>query len=628
MTVQEPMIQEAVPASDTAQHTQTVIGFEVLAYTVLAVFSGVLRMLRLGDAPLTPDELPRALAAWRAVPTGVPGPQPLADSAVLQFWHQLSFVMLGPNEIAVRGMTALAGVALVLAPLLFRSLLGRTRTFAFSTLLALSSVLLAASRLSSPVIWEMILALLALWALWRFIESESNGYAIACTILAVSTATLAGPTGLILMIVLIGALVAAATLAGDIDWRASLAAWPWLIGGSLAALIVVIVSTGFMFYLSGFNAVAQALGDSITGWWQPPPNGAPVFFAVFASLHYELVLWFFAIWAGVRLSRRGTIAFVDAFLSIWGVLAALVLLFYGGATAAHALWLTIPLVGLTTLIVEDMVSLRNDDDWYLEESLGWYVPDWARWVVSGVTALLVALLVLHMRTLGRSALNIAPDVPPVEAATNLGLPLLIVLVLLMLLVFGGFTAASLIGGRATIRGMGFGVLAFGMVTSLGTGWQITTTRAADPVSLWHVQATAPETLLLRDTLLQIADRESRGFTTLPVTVVMDNEAITTDGAVMWVLRDFQNVAIVSTAESASGQTVIVAPLQSEPPDLGGSYVGQSFVITRGWDIETLQARGLLSWWQQGRATTPAYPAQQITLWLRQDIYDGASFDES
>ena len=70
------------------------------------------------------------------------------------------------------------------------------------------------------------------------------------------------------------------------------------------------------------------------------------------------------------------------------------------------------------------------------------------------------------------------------------------------------------------------------------------------------------------------------------------------------------------------------PEASEPPDLGGDYVGQEFVISHRWNLSALQGLDVLTWWAQRRTRSQHAPSDTMVLWLRQDIYNGVPFNEN
>jgi hypothetical protein len=161
---------------------------------------------------------------------------------------------------------------------------------------------------------------------------------------------------------------------------------------------------------------------------------------------------------------------------------------------------------------------------------------------------------------------------------------------------------------------------FGAVTSLGSGWNAAVPNAAKPAEFWHLEATARNAHVLRATLLEVAHRETRGFPRIPIAVVGED-----DGLLGWLLRDFSGVRYLNDASEARGAEIALLPATlpgAVETDLGGSYVGQDFVLTRSWTPARLGSLDSLTWWLEREPRDPGSPAQQVVLWLRQDIYAG------
>lgn len=629
--------------TETGASTQTeavpplTITAEGLVYAALALVVTLLRVLGLGEIPPTVPEIPRALAALQVVmPDAAPTITP--DSALLQLAHMLSFSTFGITEAAARLPGALVGTLLVFSPVLFRSLLGRGRTLLMVVMLACSPVLFSAARLDSPRLWEMLVAVLALWTARQYVVVRGS-YAVATIALLLVLALMTGPTGHVVMLTLVLSLFLAERLAApaedeDTPDFAPLSTWlgglPWLRGLAAGAVGVLALSTVFMMYPAGFDALGRALEVGLRGWGATQP-GAPAFYGMFASVFYEGVFWLFAVLAIALLVRSTVLPYVDAFFSAWLIVGGLLLLLYAGTDASHALWLTFPLVGLAS---GGVMALFQDEDgalWYddgdrVNNLFGLSVPKWARWALAAIAAFIFSLILMHMGGFFR-ALRLATPTEGFRVLFDQVAPsLLIVLVLVTLLAFVGFSAASLYGGRVTLRGGALGLFIVGLWASLGTGWQITHARAEDPRELWHIQgAYGPEVFLLRDTLIELARRESGGFPQLAVTLVSDDPAPRSEGALAWVLRDFDNVTVVPSTDAARGRPIVIAPLTAEAPDLGGNYVGQTFHLRRGWSLETLSPRELPAWWFQRQTRVPPSPTVSVVLWLRQDIYAGVPF---
>ncbi|PJF38560.1 MAG: hypothetical protein CUN55_16935, partial [Phototrophicales bacterium] len=152
------------------------LSIEAVAYILLVAFALILRFAELDTVPLASTETHRALAAWQYL-HGANSPMPLVADSPLIFWSQVvAFTLGNATEIGARLFTVIASIGLVLSPLLFRSLLGVSRTFFISLMLAISPVHFLAARFASPAVWALLAAMVLLWALWRFYEQPHPVY--------------------------------------------------------------------------------------------------------------------------------------------------------------------------------------------------------------------------------------------------------------------------------------------------------------------------------------------------------------------------------------------------------------------------------------------------------------------
>ncbi len=594
---------------------RVVIGAEWIAYVALVALALVLRFAELDSTPMMPFETHNALAAWRVIMPNAPGDPLIPTSSILFVLQSLSFTLFGGSEVAARLMTVLGGVALMLTPILFRPLLGRARTLLVSVLLAFSPVLLIASRTSSPDVWALLFAVLSLWGLWQAGRTQQRFYAGFAVVLFAGLIFLSGSGGFALALIL--AVAGAITIfwrrrralidGEDEDAPLSLAFTG--IRGSLelalpaAALIVLVVSTGFMIYPAGLSAVAQGIGGAIQAVVQPKGAGG---YALLVSLYYEPALWVLAIVGfALRRERRTTL---DVFLAAWLALGVLVSLFFADGSPDHALWFAVPLAALAVNAL--MWALSQDD-----RLAALVVPRWARWVIAVSAIGVLAVFTLSFQSMARSLLA-AP-----QGSLTLFSPqpdsIVLLLVSIMFLVIGFFLFASLWGGRTSWQGVLLGLAIFGMVTSLGSGWNAAAFDSQSAVEFWHMQATNDNTALLRETLFDVADRVSGGFPAVPITVVAPQ-----DGVVAWLLRDFSNTKFITDINDAADAEVVIVPETLELPQSGAAYVGQDFVITRSWDISSMSLLDIPAWWTQRQARNTWTTAYAVNLWLRQDVYQG------
>jgi hypothetical protein len=603
------------------------VSVEFVAYTALVLLALVLRLAQLDVVPMTNAQAREALAAWRVVQPEAAGSSIVATSPLLFLLHSLAFTTLGASEFAARIGTVLASIILILTPLFFRELLGRWRAFTLSLLLTFSPVLLIASRVDSPVIWTVLSGILALWALWRYYETAQRGYAALAMVLIAGAIFLTDPSGFVFILILLGAggFALWMTPRDDLDeldepttdhfsiLRERLQTWPWLNGLLLSVLVVWVGSTLFMMYPTGLSTVGGLLGAGANGLTVPKP-GIPPAFPILIALFYEPLTVILGVTAVVWLIRNDQFTFIERFFTAWLVLAVLASVLYAGARAEQALWVVVPLVGLMSSLVGGLLTRTTHPLW-------WNVPAWSKWVVALVAVFLLAMFTIHLQSLSRSIINTTEGVFQLGNANSASVVL--VIISLMSMVIGLFLAASIWGMQTTIQGAAIGLLAFGLVTSLSSGWWSAVEVSDSPIELWNREAISDETTLLRNTLNEVARRISGDLPQISIAALVPD-----DGVVAWLLRDYPNTRFIADLNDAKTQEIILLPMYNEAPDLGGSYVGQNFRISSTWNPASVRFADLLSWWTTGKTRVPASPSDTMVLWLRQDIYNGVPFQSS
>jgi 4-amino-4-deoxy-L-arabinose transferase-like glycosyltransferase len=646
----EAVIQEQTERESMDSAPRLVISMEVIAYALVIGLALILRVAELDSVPLTETEAREALASWRVIHPDVAGSIIIPQSP-LGFWlHNISFTMAGGSELAARIWVAFGGVLLSLSPILFRGLIGQIRAFIMSALLAFSPVLIATSRFDSPVVWTMLLAVLGLWSLWRWWEKGQASAAIQATMFFIGMVLLSEPGGPVLgFIFLVAGAIAlyweALTAPDRLDMPGSeflagirnrLQAWPLQTGLFAAAGVVVIVSTGFMLYPAGLSAVSELLGRTIRGLTESAP-GTPALFPLATSIIYEPFIWVFALAAVILLIRRDAIDHVERFLIGWVVLSILAVFIFAGGGPDHALWLTMPLAALASWVAVELLEKDDLPGIYElldeEDAPSWwqYRRDrWAKWILAAVMLGLLTMLAIHLQVIGRAFLTVpGGGLDQVMARIletpflNFRISLIWLFITVLFILVGFFLAASIWGQGITARAGALGVLLFAVLTGIGSGWNLSVHNAGNPTEFWHVQATDSEVNLLRETLQDVAQRESMGFPEIPITMLTSET-----GVVAWLLRDFENTRFITDPDDARTDRIVLLPQLERLPELGGSYVGQSFVISRSWTPQSMIGFDFLPWWLQRRTRGIPHASQTVILWLRQDVYDGVPFDES
>ena len=654
-TIERPDI--VVPPLRIVEHKANVdesastIPLEFVFYVVLAMLAFALRLLALNSAP-RPEEAPDLLAAWRGTTTASP--------ALL--WAQtISFDLLGGSIIAARLLTGIAGALLALSPVMFRAELGRTRALWLALLLTVSAPMLITARTGSAAVWTALFGVIALRLWLNHLRAPDAGRGIAAVVATAALLLLGDPSGVVMALLLVVGGTAVyfwngVTAESDIEAeretgaiRAALRAVPWDRAAIVAALVVAAVATGFMTAPSGLSGVGALIGG-IGGLFTPDGAAGGNFVtenALGVSIYYQALVWVLAI-AALFIGRRNGFSAADRFFIGWTAAALIALLILPGLRSQHTILMAIPLCGLVSGLAAYCFAPDRRQRIFAEQQaadgdeLGMLMsPPAGRLILMGVIFALLCILTLHLQNVSREILTVGDGsiggvIERMQSNTvsiEFRNGLLWTFISGMFLFIGYFLAGSIWGNRVALQGYGLGFLAMLILTQLSGGWYVTgpdTNRAVEP---WHHESTEAGYPLLDKTLNELAFREAQGFPLLPVTVVRDRASgLTEDGLLGWLLRDYPNARFVDTLSEAAADPLVIAPDFSvdgdgTQPDLGGSYVGQRFVLTRQWMPDMLTGFDFATWLLQRQVRLQPAPKQQVALWVRMDVFDSLPIED-
>jgi hypothetical protein len=617
-----------------------------LAYGVLVVLALLFRLANVDLVPMDETEAARALSAYHYVFPATPGEAQPAESAITFWWQVIGFSTFGIGEGAARIGGIVAGLLLIVVPLFFERQIGVVRAFVLSVLLAVSPIGFVAARTADPVMWTAVFGLLVVWAGLRLWQVRDDFSAYLFITLFFALLFLVGSSGMLLGVVL---LLAAAGTLWWVIWQAPVerdspgdevlaefnlvrSYLPLQRALLIAISVLMMVATGFMLYPAGAGMLVNSL-SALTGFFTPSSADAPAFFAIRALMIYESVLLVVGI-ASLVVLLRGSMSVLDRLMVMWLLVGGLILTVYAGSTAAHALLLVIPLAWLVSGLVERIIVGES-----VNSVLGSYFS-YSRnrqyslnWLVGLIVLALLMMAGLHLQEVGRglqafptdSSLTVLMEArfaPFRASATWLAITLMLIVVTYLLV-------GSYRGAYAAFQSFMLGLVLFMVVIGIGTGWNTAVVNSTNPLDFWRTSAPASDTYLLRQTLIEIARRDSRGFPEIPVTIVLDEQAgLTSTGLVAWLVRDFENARFVPSLTDAQRDQIVLLPQTEEDPDLAGSYVGQRFVMRQRWSADTqLRPVDWLGWWTQRRIASGGIVADPAILWLRIDVYDGMPSDQ-
>ena len=220
----------------------------------------------------------------------------------------------------------------------------------------------------------------------------------------------------------------------------------------------------------GLAAVGELLAAFVTGFVTPGPGALPLQ-ALQVALFFEPLLLLLALLRLLQLRFREP-GIADRLLIVWTLLAVATLLLWRGAGPEHALWLIVPLAGLSSGLV---TSLRAS----VEKQRA--TPLWLM-LMSGIASFaLLALFSLHFQAFAR-----------ILELTAAGISHLVWMGLaLLLLGLGCVWLAQEWSWPAALRACGGGVLVLVLAASLGKRLDVgSETARDDPDGLWQVRPAA------------------------------------------------------------------------------------------------------------------------------------------
>jgi hypothetical protein len=568
-------------------------------YALAFLFAILLRFAQLDAMPLTDAEAAPALQALQITqglkPALDPHPFYILSTAVLFFTYS------GGTDFLARLIPALAGSVLVLVPLLFAERIKPRAAVFLAFFLALDPGLVALSRqiaspilaltftlltlgfynrqkptlaaifaalafLGGPSIWSGVLGLAITLGIWHFLnsrrpqtssmETESSSPDSQPLTASVQPSTF-DPT----------------TRSGQ---RLRTAILPFLAAFLLAGSLFFIVPNGLSAALASIPAFIKSwLGVSYI-------SVGRLFFSL---LVYQPLGVLLAVFALIRGWKNGSSRIIP--LSIWFLVALLLVIFNPSRQLADLAWTLIPLWAMAAL------ELIRNVDVFIEE----------RAEVAGVVFLTV--FIWTFAWLDFSGLNTFPtDSREYLLRIWLLVGSLFLLVMSLLLVAAGWSIRiARIGG---IWGIVLALGTFGVGGAVGTAGL----RGGNFPELWWLPEQPIHARLLESTVSDVSEWGIGDDHAAAVTIVgIDSPALE------WVLRE-RRVSIAQSLDSASAPAIVITPLQDDPI-LSSAYRGQDFA----WRQTPLWNISVPSDWLRWTALRQMPPSgETIILWVRDDLF--------
>lgn len=585
---------------------------ETLLFFLAFALAIVLRLLKLGDLPLSDREAALALQAWQAGQGLRPilGPEPgyVVLTAAL-------FFVFGSSDFLARLVPVLAGSLLVLLPWILRERLpGRSAVY-LAFIFALEPGLLALSRTAGSAMLAVSLTLLAI-ALW-FTHRPRWAGALGGLALLSGPALVPGLLGLGLAILMNGGRFwdeaappevdtpPADGPAGDgpegadeLEVPQQRAAAPGTDGAegsprtargdALEALLVgagVFIFAGSLLFLlpQGLGAAFSALPAYVRGWVSfPDVRLSRLLIALVAYQTFGIIFALVGLVSGR--SARSRLA---SGLGFWFLTALVLALVYPSRQVADLAWALIPLWALAAMGLDRALDFSRENPWE----------------TAGLAALTFTLLGFAYLNFANLAL---PAVPPEDAGVRWAFVggTIVMLGAVIALVALGWSAD--IAKRGAVWGL---VIALGLYT-LSAAFGAAGLKAQPTRELWQESPVVFDAELLSLTLDELSVTSRGAADSLPVAVYgVDSPAL------MWVLRDW-SVEQTAAPPLDSASPIIIGPHQADAA-FGAAYRGQDFIwrLYPGWDSPNPYE------WLRWIANRDMPAGQEkIILWARSDLF--------
>jgi len=569
-----------------SESPKRVFTVEMGLYGLISLLALALRLIDLGRWPLADVEAGMALSAWRfarALPSSLRGFSPLLFN-----WSALMSFLSGGTDGLVRGLSLLAGSALVWWPFGLRRYLGRVGALATALLLAFSPSLVFFSRLADGTILVAFCGLGLVWASLSYWESKERRYLVWASAL-LAAALLSSPLVYSLLLVLL-ALPAALWLHSRLAHEEE----PWMtwLDSCRAALadravwLPIFVAVGLVLLVGGLALTLNPLGlqqaldlfgrwvggfEWLRGTWYR----LPLLLVAYEALALVLGL------AGLITERRRRDP-TSFLLRAWLWIALLVSILPGYRPPSAVVLVLVPLCLLGGQAVERL--------W---DALGEWRTHPLLWALVGVGCLMAFACLIQLVTY------------LTNPATQYLLRIAALAVFLLSL---HALAWSLRGVEIPVWAMAVLALVLLAVGGLRTMARVNYLTARDPLEPLVGSTVSPEVLDLARYAATFSS-ETKGDPRVMSWQVDESLEV----PLGWYLRQFENVTLVRRLPDAPTADGLILPVGAGEP---ARYVGLRFAVHCYYPGGTFNLNEWVRWWAGLKSAVSMITNEDAVLWVR------------
>ncbi len=564
--------------------------------------AAIMRLATLAQLPLSPSEAENGLAVWQF---WQPGGVPTAVNTPLYFTlTTLLSQLVGLSDATVRLVPALAGVALVASPVLFRRWLGNAGMLISSLLLAISPLATLTARTANGDALTMLAAmgLAAGWLNWQA-TGEKRWQTVTAVSLGLGLAT--SPLFYTALVTVGGAVwfLQASKKAGEQGSRGAGEHSPLPPRTSaplLSLLTFLTAATLFLWYPAGLGAAAQVAGRWL-GQFGVVGNMADPYLVL---LRYELPVLLGLVW-GIISSKneirdwrlesanlhQSPIPNLQSLLTLW-LLLTLILMPLQAGQNSNALLVILP----AYLLVGHLGSrLFAQPLHYL-----------TGWLAGGLVFLAMLAFVNFARYLKLASIN-SPALSHLWF-TSMG-AIIAVFALYMIWTWGETSAVY--------QGTVLALLGLFVFYQWGLGWGMAQRWGNDPRERWVQTATDGDIRLLVQLVQDVSRQGAGSDSDLELFSAVDSPLL------RWYLRPFPRAQFGTAVPAAATQPLIITPASQTEPSFGSDYLGTDYAWLRPDVAVTLQNSSsplsdTFRWWLFHTSPLPI-PEERLIVWVRSDV---------
>ena len=606
-----------------------VLSFKTIALIVilfLAIFS---RFSGLTTIPLQPREMPVVVSALEHSKEEILGN--VAFSPLQYMMYRALFALFEVNTKLIRFPNAALGILLVFSPFLFRKFLSNEYCILIAILLLISPLLLLASRNAESAILASLGCVTSIYALMQSYvalpntRERQNWQLISAFLLSISLFLTDGRSYILLGSAII-ALGFSVRRKAEVKKHLQqlLKTWPWLNSLMVGLGSVLFLSTGFFTEMNGFNHVGKNLISSLRGLISP----SDFFVDIRVSLFYEIGYWILLLIALITLRRNKIASPLKKFSIYWLISLLTLLTLDRGSQAAHASWLSIPLVIFIAVSLKPML-VRKRALLFHKESRSEIPISSIMVVVFSILALWIGIQIriLLIRTNFLNylleLLNSSLDLPP----SNVFWWLIRVLfgVFLYLLLFLGFQVFS--EKLLVVRIVRLQITLILLFFTLNTGIRAVSSGNHIVKSGWLPQRNSNVSNYFYETLQDLIHQTGEKPGNSLALVLKNDSSMSQKNTLFWLLRDFEDIVILPELELVFDHPIIISDhplLDQATRQFTDNYIGQQFVLVSEYRSDIIGVNFIKQFMPDNQNYYPElYEAAllKIVLWVRIDVME-------